>query len=127
LNHRRSREGTGLSGENSGIVLALHGRDQVKPPVYMIADNTVTDSAGYAQEYLPLAQPTIKAHGGRYIAAGKGISIDGEPPKGRVVILRWDSLEQLKGWWNSPEYRKAHAIGEKYAKYRVFAVDGVAQ
>jgi len=100
---------------------------QAKPPVYLIADNTVTSPEAYAKEYLPLAQAAIKAHGGRYIAAGKGTAIDGEPPKGRVVILKWDSLEQLKGWRYSPEYMKARAIGEKYATFRDFAVEGVAQ
>jgi uncharacterized protein (DUF1330 family) len=111
-------------------VLALYRsftRTQAKPPVYMIADNEVTDPDGYAKEYLPLAQPTLKAHGAKYIAAGKGTQIDGDPPKGRVAILQWDSLEQLKAWRNSPEYVEARAIGEKYAKFRVFAVDGVTQ
>ena len=106
-------------------VQGLHA--QAKPPVYMIAEIDVTDPQGYAQEYLPLAQPTIKSHGGQYVAAGKGTAIDGEPPKTRVIILRWDSLEQLHNWRYSPEYMKARAIGEKYARYRDFSVDGVAQ
>jgi uncharacterized protein (DUF1330 family) len=109
----------------AGGIQVLHA--QAKPPVYMIADNEVTDADGYAKEYLPLAQPTFKAHGAKYIAAGKGTSIDGDPPKGRVAIIRWDSLEQLKGWRNSPEYLKARAVGEKFAKFRVLAVDGVTQ
>jgi heme-degrading monooxygenase HmoA len=39
--------------------------------------------------------------------------------------LIWDSTEQLEEWFNSPEYKKARAIGEKYAKYRNFAVAGI--
>ena len=113
------------AGIGAGAIQTLHA--QSKPPVYMIADNDVTDAEGYRKEYLPLAQPTIKAHGGVYVAAGKGTAIDGDPPKGRVVILRWENLEQLKGWRNSPEYTKARAIGDKYAKFRVFAVEGVSQ
>jgi hypothetical protein len=30
-------------------------------------------------------------------------------------------------WFNSPEYKKIRAVGEKYAKYRNFAVPGAAQ
>ncbi|MFI5399611.1 MAG: DUF1330 domain-containing protein [SAR324 cluster bacterium] len=112
-------------GIGAAGIEGLHA--QAKPPIYMVADNAVTNPEAYAKEYLPLAQPTIKAHGGRYVAAGKGTSIDGEPPKGRVVILQWDSLEQLKGWRYSPEYMKARTVGEKYAQFRVFAVEGVAQ
>jgi uncharacterized protein (DUF1330 family) len=115
----------------AGIAIGAIGAErlhaQAKPPVYMIANNEVTNPEGYKKDYLPPAQASIKAHGGRYIAAGKGIAIDGEPPKGRVVILRWDSLEQLEGWRHSPEYENARKIGEKYAKYNVIAVTGVAQ
>lgn len=104
---------------------ALHA--QAKPPVYMIANNELTNPEGYAKEYLPAAQATLKAHGAQYIAAGKGTGIDGAPPKGRVVILRWDSMEQLLAWRHSPEYEAARKIGEKFAKFNVIAVDGVQQ
>jgi uncharacterized protein (DUF1330 family) len=115
-----------LAGFGLGVVAVQSLHAQAKPPIYMIADNDVTNPEGYAKEYLPLAQPTIKAHGGRYVAAGKGTAIDGEPPKGRVVVLVWDSMEQLLGWRNSPEYVAARKIGEKYAKFRTFAVEGVS-
>ena len=100
---------------------------QAKPPVYMIANNEVSNQEGYKTEYLPKAQASIKQYGGVYIAAGKGTAVDGEPPKGRVVILRWDSLDQLLKWRHSPEYEAVRKVGERYAKYNVIAVDGVAQ
>ena len=112
-------------GLGAATVEGLHA--QAKPPVYFVAENELTDPDGYRKEYLPLAQAAIKAHGGRYLAAGDAKSYAGEPPKGRVVILVWDSVEQLEGWFNSPEYRKARAIGEKYAKYRNYAIPGVTQ
>ncbi|HXQ65512.1 MAG TPA: DUF1330 domain-containing protein [Alphaproteobacteria bacterium] len=115
-----------LAGFGLGAIAVQSLHAQAKPPIYMIADNDVTNPEGYAKEYLPLAQPTIKAHGGRYIAAGKGTAIDGEPPKGRVVVLAWDSMEQLLAWRNSPEYVAARKVGEKYAKFRTFAVEGVS-
>jgi uncharacterized protein (DUF1330 family) len=111
-------------GIGAGTIHALHA--QAKPPIYMIANNQVTDPEGYARDYLPGAQAAIKAHGGRYVAAGKGTAIDGEPPKGRVVILVWESMDQLLKWRHSPEYEAVRKIGEKYAKYNVIAVDGVS-
>jgi uncharacterized protein (DUF1330 family) len=114
---------TGLA-IGAGTVQAIHA--QAKPPIYMIGNNEVIDPVGYARDYLAPAQAAIKAHGGRYIAAGKGTVIDGEPPKGRVVILVWDSMEQLLGWRHSPEYEAARKTGEKYAKYNVIAVEGVS-
>lgn len=112
-------------GLGAAGVESLHA--QSKPPVYMIANNEVIDQEGYRRDYLPISQETIKQHGGRYVAAGKGTAVDGDPPKGRVVILRWDSMEQLLAWRHSPEYEKIRKVGEKYAKYNVIAVDGVQQ
>jgi len=111
-------------GIGAGAIHAIHA--QTKPPIYMIGNNEVADPAGYARDYLPSAQASLKAHGARYIAAGKGTAIDGEPPKGRVVIIVWDSMEQLLGWRHSPEYEAARKIGEKYAKYNLIAVEGVS-
>jgi hypothetical protein len=37
---------------------------QANPPVYMIAINEVSNQEGYAKEYLPPAQKSIKEHGG---------------------------------------------------------------
>jgi uncharacterized protein (DUF1330 family) len=97
---------------------------QTKPPVYMIEDNTVNEREGFAKEFAPLARDSLQAYGGRYLGGGSGISIDGDPPKGRVVLVRWDSLDQMMKWRNSPEYIAARAIGEKYGRFRIFAVEG---
>jgi uncharacterized protein (DUF1330 family) len=97
---------------------------QTKPPVYMIEDNTVNEREGFAKEFAPLARDSLQAYGGRYLGGGSGISIDGDPPKGRVVLVRWDSLDQMMKWRNSPEYIAARAVGEKYGRFRIFAVEG---
>jgi uncharacterized protein (DUF1330 family) len=100
---------------------------ETTPPVYMIGMVDVSNPDGYAKEYLPPAKASINAHGGVYIAAGPGMVIEGSPPGSRFVILKWDSIEQLKGWRNSPEYTAAHEAGMKYAKFMVVAVNGVKQ
>jgi uncharacterized protein (DUF1330 family) len=113
-----------LTGVAIGAVAVHTLHAQAKPPVYMIGLNEVSNPEGY-RDYLPLAQKTIKEHGGVYVAAGPGTMIDGTLPKGRVVVLRWESMEALKAWRYSPEYMAARKIGESYAKYNVVAVDGV--
>jgi uncharacterized protein (DUF1330 family) len=93
----------------------------------MIGLNEVTNADGYKNEYLPPAQASIKAHGGTYVAAGSGTGIEGTLPKGRIIVIRWESMQALQRWRYSPEYIAAHKIGLKYAKYNVVAVDGVPQ
>jgi uncharacterized protein (DUF1330 family) len=112
-------------GIGSFGVYALHARS--KPPVYMIEDNTVIDPAEFAKEFAPLARESLKTYGGRYLGGGGGVSIDGDPPKGRVVLVRWDSVEQMMKWRHSSEYSAVRAVGERYGHFRIFAVDGVPQ
>ena len=115
-----------LSSLSVGIAVhKIHA--QAKPPVYMVAINEVSNQDGYSKQYLPLAQKSIKDHGGVYVAAGPGTIIDGTPPNGRVVILRWESMEALSGWRNSPEYVAARKIGESFARYNILSVNGIAQ
>ena len=106
-------------------IQALHA--QAKPPVYMIAINELSDQERYAKEYVPPAQKSVKDHGGEYVAAGPGTRIAGNLPERPVVILRWESMEALQGWRNSPEFQAALKIGEKYAKFNIVAVNGIRQ
>ena len=104
-------------------IQALHA--QAKPPVYMIAINEVGDQERYAKEYVSPAQKSVKDHGGEYVAAGPGTQLAGNFPNGPVVILRWESMEALQGWRNSPDFQAALKIGEKYAKFNIIAVNGL--
>jgi uncharacterized protein (DUF1330 family) len=117
-----------LAGFGLGAVAVQGLHAQAKPPVYYIAEIDVTNPDAYAKEYVPVAQSIIKTAGGRFLAAGgKTTAFDGDPPKSRVVVQVWDSLEQIQAWRNLAEYKEARKIGEKYAKFRAFAVEGVQQ
>jgi uncharacterized protein (DUF1330 family) len=112
-------------------VQGLHA--QATPPIYYVAEIDVSDPEAYTNEYLPKARAIIEAAGGQYVAAGgpgapgEVTGFDGDAPKGRVVILKWDSLEKIQIWRNSPEFQANRKIGDKYAKFRSFAVQAVAQ
>ncbi len=36
-------------------------------------------------------------------------------------------MEKIEAWYNSTEYKEARKIGDKYAKFRSFAVEGLPQ
>jgi uncharacterized protein (DUF1330 family) len=112
--------GIGVGGVGNYV---LHA--QTRPAVFMIEDNTVREPTGFAREFAPLARESVKSYGGLYLAGGSGVSVDGAPPKGRVVLTRWDSLDQLMKWRHSPEYTQARAVGEKYGNFRIIALEGV--
>jgi uncharacterized protein (DUF1330 family) len=87
--------------------------------------NEVSDQARYANEYVSPARKSVTDHGGEYVAAGPGTQVAGNLPRGPVVILRWQSMEALQAWFNSPDFQAALKIGEKYAKFNIVAVDGL--
>jgi len=80
----------------------------------------------YAKEYLSRNQkPIIIDGGGKYLSRGnKTISIRGEPPK-RIVLLAFENLDKTQAAFNSAAYAKALMYGEKYAKFRIYAVEGL--
>jgi len=132
----RSRIGVGLgmlaSAALGGLAVeAVHA--QAKPPVYFIGEIDVSNPDGYAKEYLPKAREIIKAHGGRLIAAGGAagsgspvMAVDGEAPK-RVVIYLYPNMDAVRAWRNDPAYEQVRKVGEQYATYHTFAVEGLPQ
>jgi uncharacterized protein (DUF1330 family) len=116
----------------ASAVNGLHA--QAKAPVYLVTEIDVSNSDAYGKEYAPKAQALIKAAGGHFVAiggvagagAGKVTAFDGEAPK-RVAVQTWDSMEQYQAYRNSPGFKEVRQIGDKYAKFRTFAVDGVSQ
>jgi uncharacterized protein (DUF1330 family) len=107
-------------------IQALHA--QAKPPVYQVTLQEVSDAAALEKEFVPLARPTVRAHGGRPLASSPNpIAIEGPTPKFRVVINQWDSVEQVREWNNSSDYQKAREVGNKYAKFQIFVVEGLPQ
>jgi uncharacterized protein (DUF1330 family) len=117
-----------LAGFGLGAVAvqALHA--QAKPPVYQVVEIDVLNQDAYLKDYAPKAQAAIKAAGGKFVAAGgKTTTIEGEPPKSRVVIQQWDSLEQAQAYRNSATFKELLPLRDKLAKFRSFVVEGATQ
>ena len=112
-------------GLGAVAIQGLHA--QAKPPVYYVGEIEVTNADAYAKEYQAAAGALIKASGGRYLAAGKATAIEGAPPKSRVILVAWDSMEALQAWRDSAAFKDGRKIGEKYADFRAFAIEGLPQ
>jgi len=115
-----------LAGIGLGVVTVQRLHAQAKPRVYSISEIDISNPDAYTKEFVPVAQAALKAGGGRLLAAGGATTIVGEPPKSRVTVWVYDSMEELQASRNWAEYKEALKIGDKYAKFRTFAVDGVS-
>ena len=78
------------------------------------------------RHHVPLAQASITASGGRLVAATQNV-VDGSPPATRVAINWFDSIDAAQAWRNSDQYKEGRKVGDKYAKFRAFAVEGLPQ
>jgi uncharacterized protein (DUF1330 family) len=114
-----------LTGAAIGALAVQGLHAQPKPSAYVVSEIEITDLDAYQKEYAPIAQALIKAAGGHLLAAGQNIvSFEGAPPKTRVSINQFDSMEAAQIWRNSAQYKEARKVGDKYAKFRAFAVEG---
>lgn len=92
---------------------------------YVLLDITVKDPQGY-EEYKKLAPPTVASYGGKYLVrGGKAETLEGDWKPERVVMLEFDSVDRVKQWINSPEYKRAHLLRKAYAISRTIVVEGV--
>ena len=107
----------------AAAVQGLHA--QAKPPAFVVGEIDVKDAAMLDKEYVPNASKAVRDGGGKYLAVGgKSVSFYGEPPK-RIAIMAFDNLERAEAAFNSAAYKQAKAVGDKYATFRIYAVEGV--
>jgi uncharacterized protein (DUF1330 family) len=110
----------------AAAVQGLHA--QAKPPAFVIAEITVTNQDGYTNDFRPAIGKSIQEYGGKYIAqGGKTLAIRGEPPKPRIVVAQFENMDKVQALIESAGFKSAQPIGDKYATFRLFAVEGLAQ
>ena len=117
-----------LAGAALGVaaVNALHAQGKA-PAAYAVVDiSEITDANVFRQQLLPKVTPAaLVPFGGQYIVRTENVTaLDGTPPQ-RFVIIGFDSMDKAKAAFNSPAYREAKRVGDKYAKFRVYAVEGL--
>lgn len=106
------------------VVQGLHA--EASPPAYVVAEIDVTNADGYAKEYLPVVRKLLLDGGAKFLAAGtKIVALDGEPPKSRVAIVAFENVEKARAAYTSAAFMDARKIGDKYAKFRTYIIEGV--
>jgi uncharacterized protein (DUF1330 family) len=109
----------------ASAIQALHA--QAKPPAFVVGEIDISNEAPFDKEYVPPAAKAVIDGGGRYIVrGGRSVSLYGEPPK-RLAIMQFESLEKAEAAFRSKTYTDAKQIGDKYAKFRIYAVEGLPQ
>lgn len=109
---------------------AMAGRPAASTPrAYVITEVDVTgDAEAFQRDYAAHAAATTVPFGGRYLVrGGRTVSLEGDPPKGRIVVSVFDSVEQAQAWRNSPEYVRIAAVRLREATSRQYIVEGLPE
>lgn len=109
-----------IKGANAQSTLA-------SKPAFYIAEFEVTDPEGI-KPYSAQVESSFTPFGGHFIVRGGPIApLEGDAPKGRLVIIEFENMEKAQAWYNSPAYEKLKPIRFRTAKSRVLIVEGISQ
>lgn len=119
-----------IAGLSIGMVAGFAGaralQEKTKAgPGYVIAEVEATDPARM-QEYAAKVPATLAPFHYHFVIRGaKAESLEGEPPKGAIVVIAFDSVEKAREWYDSPAYAAIRPIRQSASKSRLFLVEGL--
>lgn len=92
--------------------------------VYVILDIEVTNWEIFP-EYQKKVGAAVQQYGGRFISKGGDVTpLFGNWPVNRIVVVEFQSKEQVKACIESPEYLSAKVIRDKSAKTKGIMIEG---
>ena len=116
-----------LAGISVGMVgeIAIRGQ-QVKPaPGYVIAEVDIHDLTAF-QKYGEKVSETLAPFNHQYLARSNKIQpLEGNPPKGGIVVIQFDSAQKAREWYDSPAYAAIRPIRQASATSRIYIVEGL--
>jgi uncharacterized protein (DUF1330 family) len=107
-------------------------KETISPKIFVVLDITVHDTIMYEQ-YRIKVEPIIKKYGGKYLVRSGGMAFDKDPDKkvipgegnwipNRLIIVEWNSMEELQNFMNSEEYLKIAELRKKSATTKSLVV-----
>jgi uncharacterized protein (DUF1330 family) len=96
-------------------------------PAYSITEAEVINEDGF-KRYRDLARAAVLQYSGRCLVQGaRPVVAEGEwPSQQRIVVIEFPSMDQLKTWYDSTEYRVARTIAQTALRRRLLFLEWVA-
>ena len=92
---------------------------------YLIVDELNVSDPETIKDYIKKAGATIKANGGELLASGVPEALEGEWLPKRCVLVKFETMEKLKSWWNSDEYQTLIPIRTSVSENNIIIIDGL--
>jgi len=90
---------------------------------YFIAHITVTDPEEY-KKYLEGCDAVLAQYQGRYLAVDDApMTVEGNLPFARTVLIAFDTTEQASAWYHSEDYQNIlrHRLGASQSTAQIIA------
>ena len=98
--------------------------EHANKPVYMVIETAVNDRDMYDQ-YIAQVSPIVEKYGGTYLVRSESItSLTGNWMPQRIIILRFDSMDNLTRCFQSPEYTRIAALRENSTRSKAIIIEG---
>lgn len=111
----------GVSGATS-----IYARQAKAPPAFVISEADEIQDLPTIQKYGEKVGATLAPFNHHFVVAGgKMHALDGELPKGMVVIA-FDSAEKAQEWYDSAAYQAIKPLRLASTKGRMFIAEGIA-
>jgi uncharacterized protein (DUF1330 family) len=104
----------------AATVHGLHAQSQ--PPGYAVIELDVQQPEEFEKEFVPLATKAVTDQHGKFLAPpGPTTTIEGKPSK-QAAVIEFESVDRAVATFGSAAYRDALKIGDRYARFQIFAV-----
>lgn len=90
---------------------------------YWIAHIDVTDPEGYKQ-YVALNAKAFAKYKAKFLVRGGKYTLKHGKARSRNVVIEFDSYEAALACYESPEYKEAEAVRNKYSTGDVIVIEG---
>ena len=91
-------------------------------PALLIIQASVSDRARY-KAYQDAVQPLMASFGGKLKATGVGLEVlEGSHDGRRLIIFEFESMQRIRDFWQSAQYKQVKSLREGAAKIDVWAV-----
>lgn len=102
------------------------------PPAYIIAevekDASKPQDTEALRRYAEEAPKSLIPFNGQYVVRGGRVqTLEGDAPKGYIVVLGFDSGQKAREWYDSPAYQAIKPIRQNSTKSRLLLVEGIAE
>ena len=90
---------------------------------FMIIQSKIKDAEKYNQ-YIDRVSSVVKKYGGHYHVRGENIQSLGNWKPERIIVIEFQTENQIQNWLKSPEYTSVAPLREQGAETEAIIVEG---